>query len=422
MRTGKLITYLSTVLLTAFSGFVLYWNVFHSFTPAVGSPRDTSLLELSFEPVATALNRPVAITHASDGSGRIYVVEQAGRIRILQEGQLFPTPFLDIHEQVRCCGEEGLLGLAFPPAFEDKGYFYVYYTRLDGNNQVSRFHLSSEPNIADPDSEEELLFLHHPDHSNHNGGQLAFGPDGYLYIGTGDGGGAGDPADNAQSLGSLLGKILRIDVEATESPRIDLENSLYFPLLSGGAGNSPAAYTIPADNPFRDNPESLPEIWAYGLRNPWRFSFDSQTGDLYIADVGQNAMEEVNFQAATSSGGENYGWDILEGDNCFSPSSGCVPPPDYQPPVAVYSHNLGCSVTGGEVYRGTDSPSLQGIYLYGDFCSGRIWGLMQQGSDWQSEVWVDTDYRISTFGSDENGELYLADLNSGQIYRITATP
>lgn len=418
MKTKRLTIYLPVVILVSLSVLCS----FPGLTSPVGAAGQAIWPEISFEAVATPLNRPVAITHAADGSGRLFVLEQAGRIRVLQEGQLQPVLFLDIQEQVKCCGEEGLLGLAFPPNYADKGYFYVYYTRLDGNNQVSRFHLGPNPDIADPNSEEELLFLHHPTYRNHNGGQLVFGPDGYLYIGTGDGGGAGDPGDNAQDLESLLGKILRIDVESAYQPTLQLENSLYLPLLSGGTGATTEAYSIPPDNPFRDDPQALPEIWAYGLRNPWRFSFDTATGDLYIADVGQNAVEEVNFQPASSTGGENYGWDILEGDRCFNPSSGCIPPPDYQPPVAIYTHTFGCSVTGGKVYRGTDYPSLQGIYLYGDYCSGRIWGLVQQDDNWQDQELAITDYNISTFGSDENGELYLADLSSGQIYRIIASP
>jgi glucose/arabinose dehydrogenase len=349
-------------------------------------------------------------------------VEQRGRIRIIENGLVNPVPFLDIQERVNCCREEGLIGLAFPPEYGEKGYFYVYYTRLDGNNQVSRFHIGADKNIADPGSEEEILFLHHPTYSNHNGGQLAFGPDGYLYIGTGDGGGSGDPDDNAQNLESLLGKILRIDVESTGSTPVNGDFSYYFPLLIVGNDLPGRAYTIPPDNPFLNDARAQPEIWALGLRNPWRFSFDSLTGDLYIADVGQNSREEVNFQPASSTGGENYGWDILEGTLCFSPSTGCVPPPNYSAPVAEYGHNLGCSVTGGGVYRGNEYPTLQGLYLYGDFCSGRIWGLVNEGSGWQSQELLDSTLQISTFGSDEDGNLYVADLNAGQIYRIVVSP
>jgi glucose/arabinose dehydrogenase len=422
MKIFRLKTSLLIVMLTAIVSIAFILSTSNKSTSALGAAEQVTWPELSFQAIATPLSRPVVITNAADGSGRLFVVEQAGQIRIIHGGQLLPVPFLDIQEQVKCCGEEGLLGLAFPPDYADKEHFYVYYTRLDGNNQVSRFYAGSDPNTADPNSEEELLFLPHPTYGNHNGGQLAFGPDGYLYIGTGDGGGGGDPQNNAQNLGSLMGKILRIDVDKTAPPPVNLENPVYLPLISGGAGASAGAYAIPPDNPFREDPAARPEIWAYGLRNPWRFSFDPETGDLYIADVGQNAVEEINFQPASSSGGENYGWNILEGDRCFSPSSGCVPPPNYQPPVVVYQHSLGCSVTGGGVYRGTDISSMQGIYLYGDYCSGRIWGLIDEGSGWQSQELEDTAYRISTFGSDENGEMYLADLNNGQIFRIIASP
>jgi glucose/arabinose dehydrogenase len=253
MKTIRPVTYLLIVFLSVISGLVWVSNSFQS-SPAKGAAREVSWPELSFEAVANPLTRPVAITNAADGSGRIFVVEQAGRVHILQDDQLLDTPFLDIHEQVKCCVEEGLLGLAFPPEYSDEGYFYVYYTRLDGNNQVSRFHASPDSNIADPNSEEELLFLHHPTYSNHNGGQLAFGPDGYLYIGTGDGGGAGDPGENAQDLGSLLGKILRIDVGKANPPQLNLDKTLYLPLLAGGAGTSAGAYSIPPDNPFHDDP------------------------------------------------------------------------------------------------------------------------------------------------------------------------
>ena len=422
MKTFGIKNFLSIILIAASTGIVLVLGADKNSSLAFGAAKMVTWPELSFEVVAATLNRPVAITHAADGSGRIFIVEQAGTIRIFQEGKLRPAPFLDIHEQVKCCGEEGLLGLAFPPGYADKGYFYVYYTRLDGNNQVSRFYSSPEPDLADPHREEEVLFFPHPTYANHNGGQLAFGPDGYLYIGTGDGGGGGDPFNNAQDPGSLLGKILRIDVETMGPPPIDLENPIFLPMINHGAGLVPGTYLVPPGNPFRNDPGALPEIWASGLRNPWRFSFDSQTGDLYIADVGQAALEEVNFQPASSSGGENYGWNILEGDRCLSPSSGCVPPPNYQPPVAVYEHSLGCSVTGGEVYRGSAYPSLEGIYLYGDYCTGRIWGLVREGSLWQDHELADTSYRISTFGSDEQGNLYLADLASGQIFKIIANP
>jgi glucose/arabinose dehydrogenase len=394
----------------------------YSPNPAQSAIQQVNWPEISTQAWAENFERPVVITHAADDSERIFVVEQPGRIMIIENGLVNPVPFLDIQEQVKCCGEEGLLGLAFPPEYAEKGHFYVYYTRLDGNNQVSRFFTSSDANIVDPDSEEEILFLHHPSYSNHNGGQLAFGPDGYLYIGTGDGGGSGDPEDNAQSLASLLGKILRIDVENAHSTPIMGDFWFYIPLLAVGNDLPARAYTLPPDNPFLTEAQAQPEIWALGLRNPWRFSFDRSTGDLYLADVGQSLREEVNFQPASSTGAENYGWNILEGSLCYSPSTGCIPPLNYVPPVAEYDHSLGCSITGGEVYRGSEYPTLQGIYLYADFCSGRLWGLVNDGSGWQTQELLDTTFQISTFGSDENGNLYLADLNAGQIYRIVVNP
>jgi glucose/arabinose dehydrogenase len=403
-------------------GFVIVYGFSHSLDLARSATHQVIWPEISIQNWAGNFDRPIGITHAGDSSDRVFIVEQRGRIRIIENGLVNPTPFLDIQERVNCCREEGLLGLAFPPEYTQKGYFYVYYTRLDGNNQVSRFHISADMNIADPGSEEEILFLHHPTYSNHNGGQLAFGPDGYLYIGTGDGGGSGDPDHNAQNVESLLGKILRIDVEPAGSTPIIGDFSNYFPLLMVGNNLPDRGYTIPHDNPFLGNAQAHPEIWALGLRNPWRFSFDTVTNDLYIADVGQNAREEVNFQPASSTGGENYGWDILEGSLCYSPSSGCVPPPDYSAPVAEYGHDLGCSITGGGIYRGSEYPSLQGIYLYGDFCSGQIWGLVNDGSGWQSQQLLDSSLQISSFGSDEEGNLHVADLNAGQIYRIVVNP
>lgn len=378
--------------------------------------------DISIQLWATGFERPVGITHAGDGSGRMFIVDQPGKIWIIENGVVNPQPFLDIHNQVKCCREEGLLGLAFPGNFTEKGHFYVYYTRLDGNNQVSRFHLTEDENLANPVSEEQILLLHHPTYTNHNGGQLAFGPDGYLYIGTGDGGGSGDPDNNAQNLQSLLGKVLRIDVEFDDLPPGTGEHAIFFPFISTWSSASSRMYLIPPDNPFVDNPLSRPEIWASGLRNPWRFSFDPITGDLYIADVGQSLREEINFQLSDSSGGENYGWDILEGSLCYSPSTGCTPPLNYVPPVVEYGHDLGCSVTGGEVYRGEEFPTLQGIYFYGDFCSGQLWGLLPDSDSWQSQALLETGFQISTFGSDQDCNLYLADLGSGKIYRIIANP
>ena len=366
--------------------------------------------------VTDGLTLPVHITHAGDGSGRLFIVERRGTIRIYSNS-LHPTPFLDITSIVRSTDpEEGLLSVAFPPGYTLKRYFYVYYTNLAGDNQVSRFHLGNTINSADPDSEELILLLPHPTNSNHNGGQLAFGPDGYLYIGTGDGGG-GDPDGNAQDLGSLLGKILRIAVEPAVSISPAGDFHIFMPALTRGEpGSSPAAYRIPADNPFTGISGARPEIWAYGLRNPWRFSFDRLSGDLYIGDVGQNEWEEIDFQPGASLGGENYGWNIMEGLDCYNAASCDQSGKDL--PVFVYSHAEGCSVTGGFVYRGAAYPALEGAYFLADYCSGNIWGLTHSGATWTSQQLPVLTQRVTSFGEDEAGEVYLTDYFNGAIYRL----
>ena len=346
--------------------------------------------------IAGGFESPVHITHAGDNSGRLFVVEQRGRIQELDNGI-----FLDISDRVHSPfsgggNEEGLLSLAFPPGYGfGKDHFYVYYTRTDGNNQVSRFSLSGDPDIADPNSEEPIITLDHPTYSNHNGGQLFFGDDGFLYIGTGDGGGGGDPDKNGQDTNSLLGKLLRIDVEAGVDP-----------------------YQIPPSNPFVDEPDHRGEIWSLGLRNPWRFSFDRLTGDLYLGDVGQGSWEEVDFQPANSLGGTNYGWNIKEGLECYNAAN--CDDQGMTDPVFVYPTHVDgtCSITGGYVYRGQDYPGLFGIYIYGDYCNGNIWGLDNQASKWANQLLLDTSLSISTFGEDENGELYLADISTGDIYQV----
>jgi glucose/arabinose dehydrogenase len=344
--------------------------------------------------IASGLTEVTGIVAAGDGSERLFLVEQGGRVRILAGDTLLPAAFLDISDRVLTGAERGLLGLAFPPSFPVSGQFYVNYTRsADGATVVSRFALSAAPDLADPGSENVLLVVEQP-FANHNGGQLAFGPDGYLYIGLGDGGSAGDPLDHAQDPGSLLGKLLRIDVDGAPFP-----------------------YLIPADNPFVGT-AGREEIWALGLRNPWRFSFDRVTDDLYIADVGQASWEEINYQPADSAGGHNYEWNRLEGPECFNPTTGCTPPVAAVPPVAFYDHDAGCSVTGGYVYRGPDNPDLQGLYLYGDFCSGTIWGLRRSGITWDNRQLAASGLSISAFGEDEQGRLYVADYATGRIYRI----
>jgi len=358
----------------------------------------TSLPEPSgytWQTIASGLNAPVGITSAQDGSGRLFILEQAGVIRILQNDTLTAAPFLDIRDRVGSNGSErGLLGLAFHPVYIESGYFYVNYTDLNGNTVIARFSVSADSSDqADPNSETRLLAVQQP-YANHNGGMMTFGPDGYLYLGLGDGGSGGDPQGNGQALNTLLGKILRIDVN----------------------GGSP--YAIPPSNPFVNETGKKPEIWAYGLRNPWRFSFDRLTSDLYIGDVGQNQWEEIDYLPAGSPGGANFGWNYFEGSH---PYDNQVPPDGLNTvqPVAEYSHAQGCSVTGGVVYRGSSLPDWQGVYLYGDYCSGNIWGLLRdpQGS-WMNALLFENTGRITSFGQDEQGEVYLAD-HTGNIARLT---
>jgi glucose/arabinose dehydrogenase len=358
-----------------------------------------------FVEVTGGLSNPVFVTHAGDGTGRMFVLERSGRIRVIKNGSLLSTPFLDIQSIVKSSsGEQGLLGLAFHPLYESNGRFYVVYTAPrpgDANGSIltlRQFSVSAgNPDLADPASGATLLTIDHPTYSNHNGGTLAFGNDGYLYWSTGDGGGGGDPNENGQDLTRLLGKILRLDVD------------------------SATPYAVPASNPFYSNPNPNTKlIWAYGLRNPWRMSFDRGTHDLYIGDVGQGLREEINFQPASSSGGENYGWDVMEGSLCYEPSAGCDQSGKVLP-VVEYDHSLGnCSVTGGYVYRRSSFASLTGHYLYGDFCSGRIYSIYRTSpAAWSAALQLaDTSFNITTFGEDESGELYLADYASGKIYKI----
>jgi len=380
-------------------------------TTAPASPAATSTLEptstsapafpdpsaYDWTPFASGLTQPVDIQNAGDGSGRLFVVEKAGRILIIQNGQVSNEPFLDIQGEVNSgSSERGLLGLAFHPNYSQSGLFFVNYIDQNGNTVIARFHLSTDdPNKADPSSEVDLIHVNQP-YPNHNGGGLAFGPDGYLYIGLGDGGSGGDPMRNGQNLQTMLGKLLRIDVDKGDN------------------------YSIPADNPFAGG-GGLGEIWAYGLRNPWRFSFDRTTGDLYIADVGQDSWEEVNFVPAGTMGGLNFGWSYFEGNHSYNDT----PPANasFIQPAVEYSHSEGCSVTGGSVYRGQAMSEWQGVYLYGDYCSGSIWGLIHTGqNEYQSMLLFQTGAQITTFGVDEAGEIYMADFRSGSIVRLTKNP
>ena len=342
---------------------------------------------LDLLPVVSGLSGTVAITHSGDGSGRLFITLKSGQVRIHDGQALLATPFLDISPLLSTGGEQGLFSIAFHPDYPTNGFFFVNYTDTSGNTVIARYSASADPNIAAPASAVIILTVSQP-FDSHNGGQLQFGPDGYLYIGMGDGGSGGDPLNNAQNPGSLLGKMLRIDV------------------------NGALPYAIPADNPFSN------EIWASGLRNPWRFSFDRLTGDLFIADVGQSNREEVNFQAAGSAGGENYGWRLMEGTACFNPAQNCNDG-SLTLPIVEYDHNQGdCSITGGYRYRGTLFPGLQGTYFYGDLCTGKISGAVQTAGGWTSELLLDTGLTVTTFGEDENGEVYVGDFSGGMVYRI----
>jgi glucose/arabinose dehydrogenase len=359
---------------------------------------------VALTPVVDGFEQPLWVTAAPDGSGRLFVVEQPGRVRIVRDGVVAERPFLDIVDRVESGGsEQGLLSIAFHPDFAENGLFYVYYTARGsdagvGDNTIARYRVSAEdPDRGDPASEEILLAVEDP-YPNHNGGLLLFGPDGYLYAGLGDGGSSGDPQGNGQDRGTLLGAILRLDVDPA---RVTAEEP----------------YLIPEDNPFVGEPDARPEIWAYGLRNPWRFSFDRATGELFIADVGQNRYEEVNYQPADSAGGENYGWNLREGRHCFAEDDCTVA--GLVDPVAEYDHDLGNSVTGGYVYRGQAHPDLVGTYLYADFGTGLLWGLgRDEVGAWVASDPVETGLNISSFGEDAAGELY-ATAFDGTLYSVS---
>ena len=355
-----------------------------------GGPDAASPDVVGFElvPIARGLARPVAVTHAGDGSQRLFVVEKPGRVRVVRDGRLLPQPFLDITTRVNSSGEEqGLLGLAFHPSFEANSRFFVHYTRADGAVVVAMFTGSfDDPDVADGASERVLMTIPHPGSTDHNGGQLAFGPDGFLYVAVGDGGFAGDPSRNAQNRESLLGKILRVDVDVEESPY----------------------YRSPPDSPFAGATPGRDEIYALGFRNPWRFSFDRVTGDLWAGDVGQYCWEEIDRVVR----GGNYGWNALEGDACFDPlsqrvcSSTDCDRSGYEPPVFVYDHSGGvCAITGGYVYRGTRSSAFAGTYVFADYCLDVLWGLRDgvRTDLIQSELAL----HVTSFGEDEAGEIYV---------------
>lgn len=348
-------------------------------------------------PFVTGLQNPVGITHAGDE--RLFVIDQRGYIRIVNtDGTLNPEPFLDISDKVTFQGEMGLLGLAFHPGYQTNGYFYLNYVGQGNRTHIARFTVSADnPDKADPASELTLMEILQP-FNNHKGGNLAFGPDSMLYIGLGDGGSAGDPQNRARNPLELLGKILRIDV------------------------NQGDPYAIPESNPFHDVDNARGEIWALGLRNPWRFSFDRLTGDLWIADVGQDKFEEINFQPAGSAGGEHYGWRCYEANEPFN-RAGCESDTTFTFPIYSYAHGPECSITGGFVYRGSTASPYYGHYFFTDYCSDKIWTLHKEGDNWVKEDFGDyAGNNFTTFGEDVNGQLYLAGAKTGTLYKVLASP
>ena len=395
------------LILTIDSPSWVAWREVRVFGSPHSVPKDTPAApQIRLDKIATGLEMPVRVAHAGDGSGRIFVLEQSGRIHVFMKN---PAPnteaaeaengtlFLDISDRVSCCWERGLFDIAFPPTYATSQHFYLNYTNINGATVISRFYTSNDPDKADPDSEEILLTIDQPDHL-HNGGRIAFSPqDGYLYIGNGDGGVW--HLNTGQDPGTLLGKILRIDVESDIRP-----------------------YGIPASNPFVEVDGYRDEIWALGLRNPWGFAFDQENGALFIPDVGSNHREEVNYQPPSSTGGENYGWPIMEGSHCF----------DHWPcsdrfdslisPVVEYDHSEGCAVVGGAVYRRNTYPHLQGTFLYADFCRGQIWGLkgpeLSSHGVWQSELLLNASVPISSIGEDEEGYLYVTGYADGIVYVV----
>ncbi len=350
--------------------------------------------DITLVPYIAGLEQPVAISPWPGNPGHLLVVERGGTIRHTIDGTLDATPWLDIRDRVNASeGEQGLLGMAVQPNFPSSGALFVMYTAADGANTVSRF--SANTMTGEPDPASEVILISMPDRaSNHNGGMLAFGPDGYLYIGTGDEGGGGDLFGNAQRVDRLFGKLLRIDV----------------------APSATTPYQIPPGNLVDTNPNAAPEVWALGLRNPWRFSFDRDTGDLWLADVGQETWEEINFLPAGTPGGTNFGWNVTEGNDCYGNQT--CDASDFHLPIMTYSHDDGCSVTGGYRYRGWQYPDAIGAYVFGDFCSGNLWMAREADGRWQSGTPLDTGRNISAFGEDANGELYVADLNLGTVYRL----
>jgi glucose/arabinose dehydrogenase len=357
-------------------------------SPAVGKGAKLQL-------IVSGLSSPLYVTAPPGDLTRLFVVEQTGAIRLIKDGNLLPTPFLDVSDRITAGGEQGLLGLAFDPDYASTGRFVVHYTDTNGDTHLSQFRASSDPDVADAASEQVILTADQP-YNNHNGGQVLFGPDGMLYLGLGDGGSEGDPQGRGQDLSDLLGSILRVDVR------------------------SASPYAIPPDNPFVGQSGVQPEIWSYGLRNPWRFSFDRATGDLYIGDVGQDKFEEVDVAPASSGSGKglNFGWNIMEAAHCYNAST--CNQTGLTLPVFEYPHSQGCSITGGYVYRGAAIPALQGLYFFGDFCQGSVRSFRYQGgsatelTDWPT---LRPGGSITSFGEDAAGELYVV-IQSGSVFKI----
>ncbi len=380
-------------------------------SPASESEVSSETPQLKSELIIENLVLPVQATHAGDGSGRLFIVEQEGRIRIFKNGAENDQLLIDISSQLTCCGERGLLNIAFSPSFPSNRQFYLSYTNRMGELVVSRFTAAPDFETADPASEEQLLAISQPHHA-HNGGRIAFGPlDGYLYIGIGDGGGEDLPPHESQFPDQLLGKILRIDVESSQRP-----------------------YAIPADNPFVDVEGYRPEIWALGLRNPWGFAFDEETGDLYLPDTGHSRREEVSFISQSSQGGENFGWPTIEGTRCLKISDlpvSCHQAAIFELPVAEYERTSGCAVVGGVVYRGSEFPHLSGRFLFSDFCRGDIWSLHQPSlsqdqrpypgshEGWRSELVLKAFNIVSSIGTDEDGNLYFVAYQPGALFKIS---
>jgi glucose/arabinose dehydrogenase len=358
---------------------------------AAGAPV-TPVASLTARLVASGLRNPLDLQAVPGDRSRLYVVEQGGRIRVVRDGQLSATPFLDVSDRIASGGERGLLGLAFHPRFAANGRLFVNYTDRAGDTHLAEFRAGAA-DAADPASERTLLVVAQP-FANHNGGGLAFGNDGMLYAGLGDGGSGGDPLGNGQRLDTLLGKLLRLDVDAA------------------------TPYAVPADNPFRAAADARPEIWAYGLRNPFRFGFDRASGDLYVGDVGQGAREEVDVGLAARRGGENYGWNVTEGTLCYQPASGCNRS-GQTPPVYEYGHDQGCSITGGVVYRGCRMPSLAGSFFFGDYCRGFVRSLrVVNGQASELREWPLSEIgSVAAFGADADGEPYVVDYD-GEVYAL----